>query len=211
MVWTTPKTFTAGERLFAQDLNTYVSDNLADLDPRTVKSFADSSARSTAIPSPSTGAVTFLEDTDAVEVYDGSAWVSVAPTPDAPSILQVVYASTNSTTATTGTARADTALTATITPSDAANTVLVIANFQYLSCNNSGSSTVLDIYNGSTNSTVDATRTDTGTDTGHNITYVDSPASASAVTYTVRIRRAGSAATATVAGWQTLVLMEVAA
>lgn len=84
MAWTTPKTFTAGERLFAQDLNTYVSDNLTDLDTRvgevdarTVRVFANSSARSTAIPSPSEGQVTYLSDTDAVEFYTGLAWTKV--------------------------------------------------------------------------------------------------------------------------------------
>ena len=36
--------------------------------------YADSSARSTAIPSPSEGIVTYLMDTNKLEVYDGSAW-----------------------------------------------------------------------------------------------------------------------------------------
>jgi len=39
--------------------------------------FADSSARSSAIPSPSEGMVTFREDQDVVEVYDGAAFKTV--------------------------------------------------------------------------------------------------------------------------------------
>lgn len=77
MAWTTPKTFVSGERLFAEDLNVYVSDNLADLDDRTVKVFADSSARSAAIPSPSEGQVTYLQDLDEVQFYTGSTWKAV--------------------------------------------------------------------------------------------------------------------------------------
>jgi hypothetical protein len=46
---------------------------------QSVMVFADSSARSSAIPSPSEGMLTYLEDTDAVEKYDGSAFVNVAP------------------------------------------------------------------------------------------------------------------------------------
>lgn len=41
--------------------------------------FADSTARSSAIPTPSEGMITYLEDTDAVEKYDGSAFVNVSP------------------------------------------------------------------------------------------------------------------------------------
>src|SRR6056297_532075 len=46
---------------------------------QSVMVFADSSARSSAIPSPTEGMLTYLEDTDAVEKYDGSAFVNVAP------------------------------------------------------------------------------------------------------------------------------------
>ena len=122
MAWTTPKTFVSGERLFAEDLNVYVSDNLSDLDPRTVKSFADSSARSTAIPSPATGAVTFLEDTDAVEVYDGSAWVSVS---ESPAVVQVVTATDSTDRTTTSTSYADASISVSITPTSASSTLYV--------------------------------------------------------------------------------------
>jgi len=43
-----------------------------------VKSYADSSARTTAVPSPAEGDLSYLADVDSVEVYDGSAWIAVA-------------------------------------------------------------------------------------------------------------------------------------
>jgi len=66
------KVFTSGEILTAADVNSFLMD-------QSVMVFADSSARSSAIPSPSEGMLTYLEDTDAVEKYDGAAFVNVAP------------------------------------------------------------------------------------------------------------------------------------
>jgi len=66
------KVFTSGEILTAADVNSFLMD-------QSVMVFADSSARSSAIPSPTEGMVTYLEDTNAVEKYDGSAFVNVAP------------------------------------------------------------------------------------------------------------------------------------
>jgi hypothetical protein len=43
-------------------------------------SYADSAARTTAIPSPTEADLSYLQDTNSVEVYDGSAWASIAPT-----------------------------------------------------------------------------------------------------------------------------------
>lgn len=42
-----------------------------------IKVYADASARNTAVPSPAAGDLSFLTSTASVEVYDGSAWVSV--------------------------------------------------------------------------------------------------------------------------------------
>ena len=43
----------------------------------TVNVFADSSARSTAISSPSEGMVSYLQDTNQIEVYTGAAWAGI--------------------------------------------------------------------------------------------------------------------------------------
>jgi len=64
------KVFTSGEILTAADVNSFLMD-------QSVMVFADSSARSSAIPTPSEGMVTFREDQDVVEVFDGSAFKTV--------------------------------------------------------------------------------------------------------------------------------------
>ena len=45
---------------------------------RAVTPYADSSARTTAVPSPVEGQMSYLLDTNAVEVYDGTAWTSIS-------------------------------------------------------------------------------------------------------------------------------------
>jgi hypothetical protein len=64
------KIFVAGEILTAADVNT----NLMD---QAVMVFADSTARTVAIPSPSEGMVTYLSDVNRVEAYTGAAFVPV--------------------------------------------------------------------------------------------------------------------------------------
>jgi len=63
------KVFTAGEVLAASDVNSFLMD-------QTVMSFADAAARTTAIPSPVEGMTTYLNDTDALQIWNGSAWIS---------------------------------------------------------------------------------------------------------------------------------------
>ena len=64
------KQWTTGAVLTSTDMNTYVGDQV-------VMSFADSSARSTAVSSPSEGMVSYLLDTNAIEVYTGAAWAGI--------------------------------------------------------------------------------------------------------------------------------------
>jgi hypothetical protein len=64
------KIFTAGDVLTASDVQNYLMD-------QTVMNFAGTAARSSAIATPTEGMVTYLADTNAVEVYDGSAYVGV--------------------------------------------------------------------------------------------------------------------------------------
>jgi hypothetical protein len=51
-----------------------------------VSVFANSTARSSAIPTPTEGIVTYLNDVDSLQVYSGSSWQR----PDVPEFLQVV-------------------------------------------------------------------------------------------------------------------------
>lgn len=64
------KQFTAGEVLQASEVNGYLMD-------QAVMVFASSAARASALPSPSEGMLTYLKDTDAVEVFSGSNFVAV--------------------------------------------------------------------------------------------------------------------------------------
>ena len=60
------KQWTTGAVLTSSDINSYVGDQV-------VMVFADSSARSSAVSSPTEGMVSYLKDTNAIEYYDG--WV----------------------------------------------------------------------------------------------------------------------------------------
>jgi hypothetical protein len=63
------KVFVAGQVLTASDMNSTVD--------QTVMVFANSGARSAAIPSPTEGMVTYLLDTNAIQFWTGSAWLGV--------------------------------------------------------------------------------------------------------------------------------------
>lgn len=62
------KTFNTGDVLTAADTNGYLMQG--------VWTFADSAARSAAVTSPQEGNVSFLKDTNSLEIYDGAAWVA---------------------------------------------------------------------------------------------------------------------------------------
>ena len=73
------KTFTAGDVLIAGDVNNYLMD-------QTVMNFATVAARSSAIPVPSTGMVSYVGDTGSetpastipqIQAYTGAAWQNV--------------------------------------------------------------------------------------------------------------------------------------
>ena len=63
--------FQINEILTAANVNTYLMD-------QSVMTFADAAARTTALPSPTAGMMTFLVDVAQVNVYDGSGWVEVS-------------------------------------------------------------------------------------------------------------------------------------
>jgi hypothetical protein len=66
------KVFNAGEILTASDVNNFLMD-------QSVMSFASAAARTTAIPSPVEGMVTWLEDVNRYDSYNGTAWVPLVP------------------------------------------------------------------------------------------------------------------------------------
>jgi len=62
------KTFATGDVLSAGDTNGYLMQG--------VLVFADAAARTAAITSPQEGQTSYLKDTDVIQVYSGSAWVT---------------------------------------------------------------------------------------------------------------------------------------
>lgn len=65
------KIFTPGEVLTAANVNGYLME-------QAVMVFDDSTARTSAIGTPTEGMLSFLKDTDSTEYYDGSAWQSIS-------------------------------------------------------------------------------------------------------------------------------------
>jgi hypothetical protein len=64
------RTFVDGDVLTAAQVNTFLMQ-------QAVMVFADAAARTTALPTPSEGMVTYLEDTDSLEVFTGASFVLV--------------------------------------------------------------------------------------------------------------------------------------
>ena len=183
--------FTAGEILTAASMN--------DLSDATVMVFDDSAARGSAIPSPSEGMVTYLKDTDSVEVYDGSAFG-----PFGGKILQVVSVNKTDTFSTTSTSFVDiTGVTVSITPSSTSSKIMVFAEVTGGSPNDNTvhfrvarNGTGLNV-GAAAGSRVQGTFSvyNSGSLVGGrvsvvngNSTFLDSPASTSALTYTLQTR-----------------------
>lgn len=83
------KVWSAGQVLAAADLNGYVADQV-------VMYFADTTARTAALPSPSEGMVTYIASTNTIEFFDGSSWVALssATTVNASNVINTLTAST---------------------------------------------------------------------------------------------------------------------
>ena len=87
------KDFSAGDILTAADVDTYLM-------RQSVMVFADSTARGSALGTAivTEGMVTYLTGTNAIQYYNGSAWVDVAPTPTASTVTTISAAYTASAT-----------------------------------------------------------------------------------------------------------------
>lgn len=71
--------FSTGDVLTAAQANGYLASQV-------VMVFASSAARTTAIASPQEGMLSYLKDTNAVEAYDGTNWISIGATGDITSV-----------------------------------------------------------------------------------------------------------------------------
>lgn len=185
--------FIAGQILTAAEMNS-VSD-------QTVMVFAGTAARGSAIPTPTEGMVTYLSDSNLVEAYTGAEFKPVS------SILQVVSTTKTDTFTTTSATFVDvTGLTAAITPSSASSKILVIAQVTFSLVSGGTGYGHFRIAGGNTDSylgtgsgsrvpTVFGGSNATGINNenitlGASIVYLDSPATTSPVTYSVRARQA---------------------
>jgi hypothetical protein len=91
-----------------------------------VRVFADAAARGSAISSPVEGMAAYLEDSNLVSLYDGSAWKnSLATTGGILQVIQGVKTDVFSASFTTGQIRTITGLSATITPKSSTSQILV--------------------------------------------------------------------------------------
>jgi hypothetical protein len=132
-------------------------------------------------------------------------------------ILQVVYAENGTSTSTTSSTYQDTNVTATITPSSASSKILIVLGIHISTVSSNAYASFLikrnstSIYTSGSEvmyvSTIDQYRTT------HGITYLDSPSTTSATTYTIGIRSSFGTTTVEVnrGGKSTITLMEVAA
>jgi len=77
--------FQVGATLTASQVNTYLM-------KQSVMVFASSSARNSAITSPSEGMIAYLSDTNTLTLYDGAAWVSAVNTGSLNGFTGVTYA-----------------------------------------------------------------------------------------------------------------------
>jgi hypothetical protein len=90
--------------------------------------FANSAARATAIPSPTDGQFTYLQDTNSTEFYNGSAFQALA----GGKILQVVRATDTTQRTTTSTSFVDvTGMSVTITPQKNTSAILILGTGRF--------------------------------------------------------------------------------
>jgi hypothetical protein len=175
--------------------------------------FADSAARATAIPSPTDGQFTYLQDTNTPEFYDGASFVPIA----GGKILQIVYAYSVSNTTTTSTSYVTTGIVGTITPSLATSQILVIASSQFsVSTSNIGymtifRGTVAGTNLGPTNGFALITTASQAPQSLQTAVWLDSPNTTSAQAYTIGFKTNGGGVTVNNANYGTITLMEVGA
>ena len=213
------KVFTNGSTLQASEVN----ENLMQ---QAVATFSNAAARTAAITSPVEGQMTYLEDLDVVSVYESGAWrTSMSPRGG---ILQVVSTTkTNIFSMTSTTATEITGLTATITPKSSSSKILV--NVTLTIGNSGGNLQWIQLFRGSTWIAVPSTGANFWGTTIQSLaanidgqpvalSFMDSPATTSATTYSVRvasnsgtlfINRRGDNADYT--GTSTITVMEVSA
>lgn len=177
--------FTSGQVLTAAELNG-VSD-------QTVMTFAGTAARGSAIPTPVEGMVTYLADSDELQVYT-TDWSGITG-----GILQVVSANKTDTFTTTSTSFVDvTGMSVSITPRSTSSKILVLTNFDIGSDANAapdilllrGSTSIFigDAAGSRTRTSKRAFAAASNTQMPGALQFLDSPSTTSSVTYKIQLR-----------------------
>ena len=197
--------FQTGEVLTAANVNDFLMQ-------QAVMKFADGSARDTALGTAvgvgnalREGMASYLDDADALQIYDGSAWATVGNAGIGSNVVQTVKTDTFST---TSTSFVDvTGATVSITPTSATSKVLVIAYFVLGAGGDGDDAGMARLVGGGDADTfvgdAASSRTRAVTGTGNRrgsyvidfgvfpstVVFLSSPASASAQTYKLQLRR----------------------
>lgn len=185
--------FTTGQVLTADQMN--------DLSDQTVMTFAGTAARGSAIPTPVEGMVTYLEDSDELEVYTTS-WGSIG----GGKILQVVSTTKTddfSASIAVGAETDITGLSATVTPRSTSSKVLVNLDIT-MGRTNADQAQYFTIFRGATaiasGNTAGSRQTVTGGGAGTegaglqsvSMNFLDTPSTTSSTTYSVKISHRGT-------------------
>jgi hypothetical protein len=196
------KNWTFEEEVTSSDVNGYLADQV-------VMRFADEATRTAGFggagePTLAEGMVSYLDDANRVDVYNGSAWKPVSQ------VLQVVSTTkTDTYSANSSTFTTITGLTATITPSSTSSKIFVIASVAggVDATASTGhlrlirDATAIAVGSSPSNRVADTTmmQSNNGTSQGSYILQtLDSPATTSAVTYAVQETRSNQSATITI-------------
>jgi hypothetical protein len=182
------KVFTNGSVLNASEIN----DNLMN---QSVMVFSNSTARAAALTAPVEGMLTWLEDANKYQNYNGSAWVDLG----GGAILQVVSTTKTDTFTTSSSTFADiTGLSATITPSSTSSKIYVSVDL-VSSQNTASTATHFRLVRNSTaialgdaaGSRIRASSGSYAANAAENapvgISFVDSPSTTSSTVYKVQI------------------------
>jgi len=192
------KVFTNGSVLNASEIN----ENLMN---QSVMVFSNSTARAAALTAPVEGMLTWLQDTNKYENYNGTAWVALGSSP----ILQVVSVTKTDVFTTTSTTFSNvTGLAVSITPSSASSKILIAGSVNVSSTSGvngvhfrlaRGSTGIaLGDAAGSRNRTYSGGNTIAAAMVSSAFNFLDSPATTSSTTYNVQLATNSGGQTAAV-------------
>jgi hypothetical protein len=155
--------------------------------------FATSAARATAIPTPTDGQFTYLQDTNSTEFYNGTAFEALGG-----KLLQVVRATDATSRSTSSTSYVDASLSVTITPKKSTSVLYLFHTAELFGGSTDTAFTQITDSSNVALSGAEATGVYTGGQRriGKTVIGYVAPGTTSAVTYKVRFRTDNAATTA---------------